>query len=197
ILTLLAGLACGAAYFAHARRAANPLLDLGLFADPAFRAAIAGGALFRIGSGAVPFLLPLMFQIGFGMTPFQSGMLTFSSAVGAFSMKFIARTALRIGGFKRTLVFSAIGGSVLIAVNAFFTAATAAPVIVAVLIAAGFLRSLFFTSTNALVFADIAEKDASQATALAAVTQQISIALGVAIGGGILEATVHLTGTPL
>jgi EmrB/QacA subfamily drug resistance transporter len=197
VTTVAAGLLAGVLYLIHARRAAEPILDLSLFANPAFRAAIAGGSLFRVGVGAVPFLLPLRFQIGCGLTPFQSGLLTFSSAIGALSMKFIARSALRIGGFRRTLVFSAIAGSILIAVNALFTAVTPAAVIIAVLIGGGFLRSLFFTSVNTLVFADIVESEASQATALAAVTQQISIALGVAIGGGVLEATVHFTGTPL
>ena len=73
-------------------------------ANPAFRAAIIGGTLFRIGNGAVPFLLPLMFQLGFGMTPFQSGMLTFASALGAIMMKFLAPITLRLGGFRNVLI---------------------------------------------------------------------------------------------
>ena len=197
LATTIAGFLAAFVYVLHARRKADPILNLNLFAIPAFRSAIIGGCLFRIGGGAVPFLLPLMFQIGFGMTPFQSGMLTFSSAIGALLMKFFARPVLRFGGFRNTLMFSALGGSSLIAAYALFTDLTPGPVIIAVLISAGFLRSLFFTSTNALVFADITEKQASQATAMAAVTQQISIALGVAIGGGVLEATTYLTGAPL
>jgi len=197
ITTTIVGHVCGVLYLRHARRAANPLLDLKLFRNPAFRSAIAGGSLFRIGAGAVPFLLPLMFQIGFGMTPFQSGMLTFASAFGAISLKFMARSTLKLAGFRLVLIVAAIGGSALIGANALFTAETPAPVIIAVLVAAGFMRSLFFTSANALVFADIGEEEASQATAISAVSQQISIALGVAIGGGILEATTHITGAPL
>ena len=76
----------------------------GLFANPTFRAAIIGGTIFRIGNGAVPFLLPLMFQLGFGMTPFQSGMLTFASAFGAIVMKFLAPITLRLGGFRNVLI---------------------------------------------------------------------------------------------
>lgn len=197
IATAAGGLVAALGYIWHARRATAPILDLGLFANPAFRAAILGGSLFRIGAGAVPFLLPLMFQVGFGLNPFESGMLTFASAFGAIAMKFVASLTLRAGGFRAVLVFAAIGGSALIAANALFTPATPPAVILAVLVAAGFLRSLFFTSANALVFAEIDDAEAGQATAIAAATQQVSIALGVAIGGGVLEATTILTGEPL
>jgi len=195
--TVVAGLLAGFLYVRHARHSPDPILDLKLFANPAFRAAITGATLFRIGSGAVPFLLPLMFQIGFGLTPFQSGLLTFVSAFGAIAMKFIARTTLRAAGFRVVLIAGAIAGSVFIGANALFTPATPPAVIIAVLIAGGFMRSLFFTSVNTLVFADINDREVSQATAIAAVSQQISIALGVAVGGGILEVTTYLTGRSL
>lgn len=184
-------------YVRHANRVETPILNLKLFANPVFRAAILGGSFFRIGAGAVPFLLPLFFQLGFGMTPFQSGMLTFASAGGAILLKFMASAALRAGGFRNVLIAGALAGAAFIAINALFTAATPWPVIIAVLFASGFLRSLFLTSVNALVFADISEADAGQATALAAATQQISIALGVAVAGGVLEAMALLTGTAL
>ena len=103
IATLHVGARCRASlYVRHALRAPpHPLLDLqALRTIPTFRSAIIGGTLFRIGNGAVPFLLPLMFQLGFGMTPFQSGMLTFASAIGAFVMKFLAPFTLRLGGFR-------------------------------------------------------------------------------------------------
>ena len=162
-------------YLRHARRTADPILDFRLFRNPVFRAAITGGSLFRIGSGATPFLLPLLFQLGFGMTPFQSGMLTFASAFGALAMKFLAPFTLRAGGFRNVLIVR----------QRLLAAASSPPTrcsrrkrrtasIIAVLIGAGFLRSLFFTSANALVFADIDDKDASQATAISAASQQIS-----------------------
>lgn len=194
LATLAVGLISGAVYVAHAKRTANPLLNLRLFREPVFRAAITGGSLFRIGNGAVPFLLPLMLQLGFGLSPFQSGMLTFVSAIGAISMKFLAPVTLRTGGFRTVLLFAAISGSVFIAANGFFTPQTPAAVIMIVLLGAGFLRSLFFTSTNALVFADIDPAQVSQATAISAVAQQISVALGVAIAGGILEASTYFSG---
>ncbi|MBX3576156.1 MAG: MFS transporter [Rhizobiaceae bacterium] len=197
LVTLAVGTAAGFIYMRHARRRTNPILDPRLFANRVFSLSIAGGAIFRIGNGAVPFLLPLMFQLGFGMTPFESGMLTFASAGGALAMKFLAPGTLRRAGFRTVLVASALAASVFIAANAFFSPYTPVPVIIAVLLGAGFLRSLFFTSANALVFAEIDDREASQATAILAFSQQISIALGVAVAGLILEAFTHMTGEAL
>ncbi|APH73374.1 MFS transporter [Aquibium oceanicum] len=197
VATLALGICSGLLYFRHARRVARPILDLSLFRNRVFRAAISGGSLFRIGAGATPFLLPLMFQLGFGLTPFQSGMLTFAGAFGAIGMKFFASTTLRKGGFRTVLISTAIAGGIFIGVAAAFTAQTPAWAIIAVLVAGGFLRSLFFTSANALVFADIGDERAGQATAIAAVTQQISIALGVALAGGILEGVAMFSGDTL
>ena len=197
IVTTLVGIAAGFAYVRHARRAQHPILDISLFRGAAFRTSIFGGALFRIGTGAVPFLLPLMFQLIFGMSPFQSGMLTFVSAIGAFTMKFLATTTLRAAGFRTVTVATAIGGGLMIGANALFTVDTPSAVIVATLLASGFLRSLFFTSTNAMVFAEVADNEASQATAIAAACQQISVALGVACAGGLLEMVGALSGNGL
>ncbi len=194
IAAVLIGVAASFLYVRHSRRRPKPLLNLKLFANPVFRMAVVGGSIFRIGNGAVPFLLPLLFQLGFGLSPFQSGLLTFASAIGAFAMKFLAPVTLRLGGFRNILICTALLSSGLIAANGFFTASTSPWLIIAVLLVAGFVRSLFFTSANALVFADIDDKDASQATAIGAVSQQISIALGVAVGGSALEATAYFSG---
>ncbi|MDS1138757.1 DHA2 family efflux MFS transporter permease subunit [Nitratireductor indicus] len=197
LLTVLVGVAATVLYIRHARRTSTPVLALGLFRNRTFRAAIVGGSLFRVGVGAVPFLLPLMFQTVFGLTPFESGLLTFASAFGAIAMKFTATTALRLGGFRHVLVIAALLGAFSMGVNAYFTPSTPHGVIIAVLIVAGLLRSLFFTSANALTFADVSDREASQASSIAAASQQISIAMGVAIGGGVLEATSFFTGTAL
>lgn len=194
LVTLALGAAAALTYVAHARRAPNPILDLKLLRNPAPRIAITSGMLFRIGLGAVPFLLPLLFQLGFGMTPFASGMLTFASAIGAIALKFIATTTLRLMGFRTVLLLASLIGAGLMAANAFFTPATPHWLIITVLVAAGFSRSLFFTSNNALLFAEIDDRQASQATAISAVGQQVSIALGVAIAGLFLEAHHMLTG---
>ena len=194
LATLALGAAAALAYVRHARRAQNPILDLRLFDNPVLRIAIASGVLFRIGLGAVPFLLPLLFQLGFGLTPFASGLLTFTSAIGAIALKFFATTALRLAGFRTVLVVTSLSGAALMAANAFFTPSTPHWIVIAVLVAAGFSRSLFFTANNALVFAEIDDRQASQATAIAAVAQQVSIAIGVAVAGLFLEAHRMATG---
>ncbi len=196
-IVLAVGIIAGMLYVRHAKTTPDPILDLRLFRNPVFRAAVTGGSLFRIGSGATPFLLPLLFQLGFGLNPFQSGMLTFASAFGAIAMKFLASFTLRVGGFRNVLAASALIGGAFIAASAFFTPTTSHAVIIAVLVGSGFMRSLFFTSSNALVFADINAAEASQATAISAAAQQITVAIGVAVGGGLLEATTYVTGEPV
>jgi hypothetical protein len=102
-------------YGFHARRTPHPIIDLALFKIPTFTISVLGGGLFRIGMGALPFLLPLMLQIGFGLSPLTSGLLTFASAAGAFAMKAAAGPIIRAIGFRRILVVNAaIGGLFLI-----------------------------------------------------------------------------------
>lgn len=197
VVATLIGLACGALYIRHARRHPTPLLDLKLFRDSAFRAASIGGTLFRISVGAVPFLMPLMLQVGFGLTPFQSGLVTFTGAVGAITTKFIAKRVLTLAGFRTTLIAASLCGAALTFVNGLFTPATPFWFMGGVLLLTGFARSFFFTSVNALSFADIADADASKATSMSAVLQQISLAMGVAVAGAILEIETSLSGTSL
>ena len=90
-----AGLGLCAAYVWHARRTENPVIDLKLLRIPTFRAGVLGASFFRIGVGAIPFLLPLMLQLSFGLTPFQSGMITFAAAAGAVIMKVTAAPIIR------------------------------------------------------------------------------------------------------
>ncbi len=196
-VAVVVGLACGCLYVRHARRHPAPLLDLDLFKDSAFRAAAIGGTLFRISIGAIPFLMPLMLQVGFGLTPFQSGMITFVGAIGALTTKFFAKRVLVFAGFRTTLMIAALAGSALTFVNGLFTPATPYLVMAFMLLLAGFARSFFFTSVNALSFADIDDADASKATSMSAVLQQISLAMGVAVAGAILEIETTLTGSPL
>ncbi|PSH63904.1 MULTISPECIES: DHA2 family efflux MFS transporter permease subunit [Phyllobacterium] len=195
--TLAVGIVSAILYLLHARRTAEPLLALNLFNNQVFRAAIIGGSLFRIGVGAVPFLLPLMFQIGFGMTPFQSGMITFVSALGAMSMKLVTTWFYRKTGFRNSLMYGSLVAAGFIAINGFFTPETPYLLMILLLLAGGFFRSLFFTGTNALAYADIPNEQTSQATPISSVAQQISIALGVAVAGGILEVSTNIHGGPL
>jgi len=152
-----------------------------------FFANIVGGFLFRIGVGATPFLLPLFLQLGFGMTPLQSGLLTFATAVGAIAMKTTAAPIIRSFGYKRILVWNALFSSAFVAICAFFTTSTPAVVILALLLVGGFFRSLQFTAVNSIAYADITEQDMSKATSFASVAQQLSISAGVAVGAFVLE----------
>lgn len=193
VIVIVIGCVCGVLYLIHARRAANPLLALDMLANPVFRAAVIGGGMFRIGIGAVPFLLPLMFQLAFGLSPFQSGMITFVTAIGAIGMKFMATRILRRFGFRSVLIVGSLMAAGTIAVNGFFTPQTPYLVMIAIILAGGFIRSMFFTSINALAYAEITPENTSKATPIVAVAQQLNIALGVALAGGILEvlATIH------
>jgi EmrB/QacA subfamily drug resistance transporter len=198
--TVVAGLIVGgacfiAAYLVHARHTISPALDLSLFRLPTFFASVTGGFIFRLGLGALPFLLPLMLQVGFGMTPFQSGMITFATALGAMGMKWATATILRRFGFRTILVTNALISSAFLAVCATFTQTTPVAIMVALLLVGGFFRSLQFTSINTIAYADVDAARVSRATALVSVGQQLSISAGVAIGALAVEITVRLHGT--
>jgi EmrB/QacA subfamily drug resistance transporter len=181
------GMAICAVYVWHARRADNPVIELRLLKIPTFRAAVIGATFFRIGVGAIPFLLPLMLQLSFGLTPFASGMLTFASAAGALVMKATAAPIIRNFGFRNVLIVNAVICAFFMGANGFFTDSTSHAVIFAVLLAGGFSRSLEFTAVNALAYADIEPAAMSRATSFSSVAQQVSLSLGVALGALILQ----------
>ncbi len=178
-------------YVRHARTAPAPLIDLSLLNVETFYASIVGGFLFRVGIGATPFLLPLLLQLGFGLTPFESGMLTFATAVGAIAMKATAAPILRRFGFKSVLVVNALVSSLFIASTALFTPVTPHGIILAVLLVGGFFKSLQFTSINTIAYADIEPRAMSRATSFASVAQQLSMSAGVAVGALVLEIERH------
>jgi EmrB/QacA subfamily drug resistance transporter len=183
-----------AAYVRHAREAPFPIIDLRLLGVPTFRASVFGGFLFRIGLGAAPFLLPLLLQVGFKLTPYQSGSLTFVAALGAMAMKTTAQPILRRFGFRRVLIVNALVSSAFLCANAYFAPTTPHWLIMAVLLVGGFFRSLEFTALNAIGYADIDQETMSRATSFAAVGQQLSLSTGVAIGAAALEAARALHG---
>ena len=188
VLALLVAGAIGCwLYVRHTRVAQAPLLDLNLLKVDTFFASVVGGYLFRIGVGATPFLLPLFLQLGFGMSPLQSGLLTFASAIGAIAMKTTAAPILRRFGFKRVLVTNAVISGFFIAAIAMFTLGTPHTLVLAVLLVGGFFKSLQFTSINSIAYADIDTKAMSRATSFASVAQQLSLSAGVAVGALVLE----------
>jgi EmrB/QacA subfamily drug resistance transporter len=189
------GLVSGAAYLAHTRRTPHPILDFALFAIPTFYTGVVAGAMFRIGIGSIPFLLPLLLQVGFGLSAFASGSLTFAAAAGALLMKTAAHPILRRFGFRRILMVNGLVSAALMAATALFSVQTSHLVILVVLLAGGFLRSLQFTALNAITFADIEQRQLSAATTLASVTQQLSGSLGVAAAALVIEAVEGARGT--
>ena len=174
-------------YVRHARTSAHPVLRLDLMRYPTFRAAVTGGSLFRIGTGAIPFLLPLMLQVGFGLDALQSGLITFAAAAGAMFVKTVGPRILRTFGFRTVMVTNAVVASAFLAVNGLFTAQTPHWLIVALLFLGGCLRSVQFTCINAIAYADLETREMSAGTSLASVAQQLSLSLGVTLGAFALE----------
>src|SRR5215471_16193885 len=188
-----AGALSTVAYIRHARRSPAPLLDLSLFALSTFRASVAGGFVFRIGVGALPFLLPLLLQLGFNMTPFESGLITFSTALGAMSMKAVVPAILRQFGFRTTLIVNAVLSAAFLAACATFRPGMPVVVMMAVLVIGGFFRSLEFTSINTIAYAEIDKRNMSRATSLVSVAQQLSMSTGIAVGALVVELTMRFS----
>lgn len=195
VVSLIIGGACFiAAYLVHAKHTPHPALDLTLFKLPTFRASVTGGFMFRLGIGALPFLLPLMLQVGFGKSPFESGMITFASAAGAMTMKMAAATLLKRFGFRAILMSNAIFSSAFLAACALFKDTTPALVMFGVLLIGGFFRSLQFTSINTIAYAEVEQSRVSRATALVSVGQQLSLSAGVALGALAVDLTAAYHG---
>ena len=146
---------------------------------------------------AVPFLLPLMLQLGFGFSAFHSVLVIFIVAFGSLATKFAARRVFARHGFKNTLIVAALFAALGTAINFFFYPETPYLVLVTVLALTGFARSFYITGINILGFADIDHGDTSKATALNSVIQKISGAVGVAFAGIVLEIHALVTGQSL
>jgi EmrB/QacA subfamily drug resistance transporter len=187
-----------AAYVVHARRQPAPILDLGLFKLPTFRASLAGGFMFRLGIGALPFLLPLLLQIGFNLTPFQSGLITFTAALGSLFMKAAVASVLRHVGYRSVLVYNGLISAAFLAACASFVPGMPFAAMIGILLAGGFFRSLQFTAINTIAYAEVEPRLISRATTLAAVGQQLAMSTGVAIGALVVEITLrHKHGTTM
>jgi EmrB/QacA subfamily drug resistance transporter len=192
------GAAALAAYVRHARKAPLPLIDLNLLSVKTFQASVLGGSLFRIGIGAIPFLLPLMLQTSFGLNSFQSGSITFIASAGAMAMKATAAPILRRFGFRRVLAVNALLSASFLACYGLFTPATPVALMMGVLFAGGFLRSLEFTSINAIAYAEIEQPQMSAAVSFTSAAQQLSLSVGVAAGALALQGFAHLSpGAPV
>jgi len=172
-----------AGYLFHASEIAFPLLQLSLFRIRTFSAAVSGGFFTRLGIGGVPFLLPLLYQVGLGFTPIQSGLLITPQAIGAMSTKFLLPRILNRMGYRGVLVSNTVILGLLLLLFATIGLGTPVWVIVLLAFCYGAFTSLQYTSMNTLVYADVTEEQTSNASSIASTMQQMSISFGVASAG--------------
>jgi EmrB/QacA subfamily drug resistance transporter len=194
-LPLLAiGTLSGIAYVIYARRRTNAILDIRLMRVQTFRVSTIAGSLSRITWGAVPFLLPMMMQLGFGMTAAASGTVTFMVAAGAMLMKFTAGPILKRFGFRKVLIWNQLLATIGIAACATFTPGWPKLAIYAVLLAGGFFQSLQFSAYNTIAYADLKADRMSAATSFYTVFQQLMLSMGICVAAGTLAASAHIFG---
>lgn len=181
-------------YMRHARGHPHPVLDLTLMKIPTFANSTIAGSFFRVLAGAIPFLLPLMLQLGFGETAAKSGTVTFVAGLGALAMKPLAQPMLRRFGFRIAMVWTGLLSVVFTAACAAFRPSWPILALDAVLLLGGVFRSLQFTAFNTIAYADVPRARMSAATSFYATFQQITITLGISISAGCLELATALSG---
>lgn len=169
------------AYCRHSRHVARPLLAVHLFAIRTFRLSVLGGFVTRLGVGGMPFLLPLLYQIGLGFPPWQAGLLTIPLALAAIGMKVISRPLLARFGHRTVLIVNTVLLGLTITIFTQVGPGTSIAMIIPLSFAQGFFSSLQFTSMNTLIFADVDDREASKASSLASTGQQMSASFGVAL----------------
>jgi len=184
------GLLVGTLYVWHSRRVEHPILDLSLMRFTTFRLSVVAGSLTRITAGSVPFLLPLMMQLGFGLSAAHSGVVTFVSALGAMLMKATAAPVLRMWGFRSTLVWNGVLSMVCVALCAAFRPDWPLWTIYAVLLLSGFFQSLQFSAYNTVAYADVPSERFSAATSFYTTFQQLMLSLGICVASAALHASV-------
>ncbi|MGC3963099.1 MAG: MFS transporter [Rhodocyclaceae bacterium] len=198
---VIAGLCVGALAMRHFRRVKQPLLDLSSLRVQTFSmASVGAGNFFRLSINATPFLLPLLFQVGFGLTAIESGWLVLAYFAGNLGMKTVTTPTLQRFGFRTVLVVNGLLAGLSLLACALLTRDTALPVTVVVMFIAGLTRSMQFTALATLTFADIEGPQRNAAATLSTMTQQISMVLGVAVSALVIkmsQAWHDTTGTGL
>jgi len=194
---LACGCVLGVLSAIHFRRSAAPLLNLDLLKIKTFAITLQGGSLFRIAISVSPFLLPLMFQVGFGLNAFQSGLLMLGLFTGNLAMKSVSTPVLRRFGFRAVLTTNGVLTAIWMMGCAFLFPQTPRAIILFVLFVNGLCRSMQFTSLGTLAFADVLKPDMSSATSFFSMITQMSMGMGVAVGAialrlaGFLDGNAH------
>lgn len=173
-------------YRRHARRHDAPALDLALFRIPAFRTGVIGGGIGRVGLNSLTFLLPLVFQIGLGMTPIQAGLLSATAALGAFAAKSILKKIVSALGYPVTISVVGMLGALTTAGFALLQPGMSAWIVVPYVILAGAIRTIYFNTVNALTYSEVPSEELSRSVATAGVFQQLAMGLGISLSAAIL-----------
>lgn len=182
VTLLLVSLGLLLAYAWHSARIPYPLLRLALFRIRTFRVSVVGGFITRMSMGGLPFLLPLLYQVGLGMPAWQSGLLMMPMALAAMGMKVISTRVLKHFGYRQVLVVNTVAIGVTVSLYALVTPTTPLFVIVLIGLASGLFNALQFTSMNSIAYADIDSKDSSMASTMTSTFQQMSMSFGLASG---------------
>jgi EmrB/QacA subfamily drug resistance transporter len=185
--TMGGGLALLGLYAAHAKRTPYAILDLSLFRIKTFYASVVGGTFMRMGVGATPFLLALLLQVAFGMSPFQAGLMTFASAAAALVMKTCVPPILARFGFRATLSVNAVIVGASFMTYALFYKEMPHWIMYVILLTGGFFRSLQFTALNGLAYADIDQPQMSRASTMSAMGQRLAQSIGIGFAATMLH----------
>ena len=200
LATLATGVVLGILGVRHLRHHPTPLLDLSPLRIPTFAVVAAGGSLLRIAIGSLPFLLPLLFQLSFGLDPLTSGMLVLFVFAGNVAMKAFTTQILRWFGFRTVMIANGMLAALAVAACGFMTRTTPHSLIALTLFLGGAFRSMQFTSLSTIQFADVPQERMGDANALSSMLQQLMLGLGVTVGAALLSvsAAIHgrSTGTP-
>jgi EmrB/QacA subfamily drug resistance transporter len=194
LVCLAAGLALFRLTVRHCRHTRHPAIDFELLHIPTFHAATVAGSLFRAGAGALPFLVPLTLQVGFGLSASASGLISLASALGSFCMRPMTRFALRRFAVRTVLIAGSISFATMLAICSMLSSAWPDAAIFVLLLAGGLSRSLAFASMGALAFADVPQERLSAATSFQGTAQQMMKAVGVAIAAGSMQLTMLFGG---
>ncbi|HIB5423638.1 TPA: MFS transporter [Klebsiella pneumoniae] len=196
------GFSCLLYSIRHFRRAVAPMVRLDALQVPTFRVTMYGGSLFRASISAVPFLLPLLFQVGFGMDPFHSGLLVLAVFVGNLTIKPATTPLIRWLGFRRLLLINGALNVCSLLACALLTPQTPVWAIMLILYLGGVFRSIQFTGVSTLAFADVPAAQMSDANTLFSTASQLAVGLGITLGaigirlGEQVGDWLHLTELP-
>jgi EmrB/QacA subfamily drug resistance transporter len=196
LLLVVIGVVFGVLYLIHARRHPSPIMDFSLMRVPSFGTSVIAGSLTRITQGAHPFLIPLLFQLGFGMSAASAGQMVIATALGSMAMKPLSRPVFRWLGFRRSLVINGILGTCGYGLCATFSPAWPLWLVFAVLFASSFFLSFQFIAYNTVAYDELQPEEMSRATSFYTTFQQLMLSLGICIGALALHGSMTLSGRP-